>query len=152
MVVYSLKQSEKGVGKAYLQLMDKLSAHVTLLAKEGKPFSSIMGVKRGLYRFKSTLCNQVNNGPSTPLRVVGDGLALLVGDVLDKFDLDVQEVVEVGLLGEKEIKKALAKYDYKLLVKQGMTGREAKTVLSEKYGFSTSIIEKLIYVRGNNKN
>ena len=162
MVSYSIIQSEKVVSKAYLQLMERLSAHVTLLAMEGKPFVSFMGIKRGLYRFKRQLCNQVpvsDGGPSTTLRVTGreqyiinEKLALLVGEVLDKFDLDVLEVVEVGLIGEKEIKKALAKYDYKQLVENGMTGREAKALLSEKYGFSTSMIEKLIYVRGTKKN
>ena len=155
MIVYSIKQSEKGVGKAYLRLMEKLSVHVTLLAKEGKPFTSMMGTKRGLYRFK----RQLTQPPLVPPEggmvgssTISEDLALLVGEVLDKFDLDIQETVEAGLLGEKEIKKALAKYDYKHLVKKGMTGRDAKKMLSAKYGFSSSMIEKLIYVRGNNKN
>jgi hypothetical protein len=160
MVLYSIQQSEKGISKAYLNLMDRLSEHITLLAKEGKPFTSVIGIKRGLYRMK----RQFITPPGTPLpgasplenkgrnTQINEELELLIGEVLDKFDLDVQDVVEAGLLGEKEIKKALAKYDYQHLVKKGMTGREAKKQLSEKYGFSTSMIEKLIYVRGNKKN
>ena len=70
MVVYSIGQSEKAVGKSYLQLMENLSAHVTLLAKEGKPFASIMGIKRGLYRFKRQLINPALQAPLTPLPLV----------------------------------------------------------------------------------
>ena len=152
MILYSIQQSEKGIGKAYLNLLDRLSSHIELLAKEGKPFASIMGIKRQLYSMKRQFVKpEVLNLESSKKQSLSNDMILLIGEVLDKFDIDIQEAVEIGLLGEKEIKKALAKYDYYQLVKKGMTGKDAKAELSEKYGFSVSMLEKLIYVRGNKK-
>lgn len=151
MVEYEVRQSKKSVGKAYALLMDKLSGHVTLLAKNGKPITSLMGIKRGLYRYKRelTLTSGIGLSPTqierTPL---AEELALLVGDVLDKFNVDVLESVEVGLIGEKELKRLLIKYDYEKLAKSGIKYKEIKKQLSEKYGVSVSSIEKLVYKKG----
>lgn len=157
MELYSIQQSEKEVGKAYSQLMNQISSHVTLLAKHGKPITSVMGIKRRFYRFKKQLVVGPLEAVPSPeggraIIPMTEELTLLIGDVQDKFDMDIQEVVEAGLICEKEIKKALAKYDYHQMVKNGSTGRDAKRILSEKYGFSTSMIEKLIYVRRTKKN
>lgn len=149
MEIYEVKQSERSVGKAYTQLMDKLSFHVTLLAKNGKPITSVVGIKRMLYRYKRELID-----PFTPpdqsssmkeRTFLDEGLRLLVGDVLDKYDVDVLEAVEVGLVGEKELKRLLIKYDYENLAKSGLKYKDIKKQLSEKYGVSVSSIEKLVY-------
>ncbi len=155
MEVYRISQSRKGVSQAYLQLMNKISSHVTLLAENGKPISSLMGIKRGLFRFKRSLCNQVlqlesgpSTPPSTPLRVtaeINEELLLLIGDVLDKLGLDVLEAVEVGLIGERDLKRVLIKYDYGQMVRKGIKHKVIKQQLGEQYGWSVSSIEKLVY-------
>ena len=150
MVEYEVKQSEKSVGKAYALLMDKLSGHVTMLAKNGKPITSLMGIKRGLYRYKRELIplsdpsvlQTSSQNERTPL---AEDLSLLVGDVLDKLNVDVLESVEVGLVGEKELKRLLIKYDYEKLAKNGIKYKDIKKQLSEEYGVSVSSIEKLVY-------
>ena len=145
MEIYEVKQSEKSVGKAYSQLMDKLSCHVALLAKNGKPITSFMGIKRGLYRYKRELTPTPMEPTPTGRIVLDEDLVLLVGDVLDKFDIDVQGAVEVGLVGEKELKRLLIKYDYEKLAKSGIKYKDIKKQLSEEYGVSVSSIEKLVY-------
>ena len=147
MEIYEVKQSERSVGKAYSQLMDKLSCHVTLLAKNGKPITSVMGIKRFLYRYKREL-----TPPSAELTPPQKGrinlapeLELLINDVQDRFDVDVLEAVEVGLVGEKDLKRVLIKYYYDQMSKDGLKYKEIKQVLSERFGFSVSSIEKLVY-------
>jgi len=148
MNTYEIRQSENGLGKAYTKLMDRISEHVTLLAENGKPITSLMGIKRGLYRYKKELTLTTGIGlvptqiESTPLT---EDLALLVSDVLDKFNIDVLESIEVGLVGEKELKRLLIKYDYERLAKSGIKYKEIKKQLSEKYEVSVSSIEKLVY-------
>ncbi len=152
MELYRITQSKKGVGTAYLQLMNKISAHVTLLAEHGKPITSLMGIKRGLYRFKSRLCveppppSAPPQGEDSPAQItVNEYLMLLIGDVLDKLGLDVLEAVEVGLIGERDLKRVLIKYDYGQLVRKGIKHKDIKKQLGEKYGWSVSSIEKLVY-------
>ena len=148
MNTYEIRQSENGLGKAYTKLMDRISEHVTLLAKSGKPITSVMGIKRMLYRYKRELTLTTGIGlvptqiESTPL---AEDLALLVGDVLDKFNVDVLESVVVGLISKKELKRLLIKYDYEQLAKSGIKYKDIKKQLSEKYEVSVSSIEKLVY-------
>ena len=169
MVEYEIRQSENMLGRAFEKFMDRLSEHVTILARNGKPIASVMGIKRGLFRYRRVLAPDpserftprhdpsalwappLKNSPpacGTPLKggqADAHGLGMLVNEVMDKFDVDVSEAVEVGLVGENDIKKALAKYDYYQLVKTGVSGKDAKALLNKKYGFSVSMIEKLIY-------
>ena len=150
-----MKQSERSVGKAYSQLMDKLSCHVTLLAKNGKPITSVMGIKRGLYRYKRELTTPLSAASPIPPPSCGHlpkgrialapEIVLLANDVLDKFDVDVLGAVEVGLVVEKDLKRALIKYYYERMAKEGKTYKDIKKVLSERYGVSVSSIEKLVY-------
>jgi len=139
--------SEKSVSKAYTQLMDKLSEHVNVLAKNGMPFTSIMACKRLFYRYRQQFVN-----PTTYLSVeiprngkIDQEMELLMGDVFDKFNVDVKEVVELGLISTKDLKRILIKYYYKLMHNQGLSYKEIKQNLSKKYGWSISSIEKLIY-------
>lgn len=155
MNTYEIKQSENGVGKAYIKLMDRISEHVTLLAKNGKPITSVMGIKRMLYRYKRALTTPLSAASPIPPPTCGhlpkgrtpldQDLMLLVNDVQDKFDVDVLEAVEVGLVSEKDLKRALIVYYYESMAKEGKTYKEIKLVLSEKYGISVSSIEKLVY-------
>jgi len=149
MVTYEIKQSENGVSKAYLNLIDRLGKHVTLLAKNGKPITSVMGIKRMLYRFKRELTT-----PQDPLRLrhlpegripLTQDMRLLINDVQDRFDVDLLGAVEAGIVGEKDIKKALIKYYYDSMAKESMKYKDIKLKLSERFGFSVSSIEKLVY-------
>ncbi len=149
MELYEVKQSENGVSKAYNQLMDKISEHITLLAKNDKPITSIMGIKRVLFRYRRLMCDTPPSAELTPPQMgrtcLPQELLMLVGEVLDKFDVDVLEAVEVGLIGEKDLKRVLIRYDYGDMAKQGMMYKDIKKLLSEKYGWSVSSIEKLVY-------
>ena len=142
MNTYEIRQSENGLWKVYAKLMDRISEHVTLLAKSGKSISSVMEVKRMLYRYKRALTNPLTAKPTSAFN---HDLILLANDVLDKFDVDVLGAVEVGLVGEKGLKKVLIKYYYELMAKDGLKYKDIKQILSQKYGFSISSIEKLMY-------
>jgi len=147
MVTYEIKQSENGVSKAYMNLIDRLGKHVTLLAKNGKPITSVMGIKRMLYRFKRELTPLSAELTSSQMGriVVAPDLELLINDVQDRFDVDVLGAVEVGLVGEKDLKKVLIKYYYNKMYKDGLKYKDIKLKLSERFGFSVSSIEKLVY-------
>ena len=143
MNTYEIRQSENGLRKAYGKLMDRISKHVTLLAKSGKPISSVMGVKRILYRYKRVLTTTPLS--AKPTSDFNHDLILLANDVLDKFDVDVFETIEIGLVGEKDLKRILIVYYYEQMSKKGMKYKDIKQILSDKYGFSVSSIEKLMY-------
>ena len=137
--------------------MDKLSEHVIVLARNGKPITSVMATKRALYRYRQQFVTPPSAELTPPLKGrkgfaqdlgrtgFAQEMELLVGDVLDKFDVDVLEAVNVGLIGEKELKRVLIMYYYEQMAKQGLKYKDIKQVLSEKYGWSVSSIEKLVY-------
>ena len=149
MVTYEIKQSENGVGKAYNKLMDRINEHVKVLAENGKPITSVMGIKRMLYRYKKDLTFMTD-----PLRLrhlpegrtaLTQDMRILINDVMDKFDVDILGAVEAGFVGEKEIKRALIKYYYETMAKDGLKYKDIKNELSMRYGVSVSSIEKLVY-------
>jgi hypothetical protein len=142
MNTYEIRQSENGLRKAYGKLMDRISKHVTLLARSDKPISSVMGVKRILYKYKRALTTPL---PTKPTSAFNHDLILLANDVLDKFDVDVFETIEIGLVGEKDLKRILIVYYYEQMSKKGMKYKDIKRILCDKYGFSISSIEKLMY-------
>ena len=72
-------------------------------------------------------------------------VSLLMEDVFNKMGVDVLDAVKAGLIGRKELSKALIKYDYEQMAKQGRKYKDIKAELSEKYGVSVSSIEKLVY-------
>ena len=151
MNTYEIKISESGISKAYLNLIDRLGEHVTLLAKNGKPITSVMGIKRMLYRFKKELTTTSVSNPLNSVehlhkrKIVDPDLELWINDVQDRFDVDVLGAVEVGLVGEKDLKKVLIKYYYNKMYKDGLKYKDIKLKLSERFGFSVSSIEKLVY-------
>ena len=142
MNTYEIRQSENGLRKAYTKLMDRISEHVTLLAKSGKPITSVMGIKRMLYRYKRALTTPMAAELTSTLN---QDLILLANDVLDKFNIDVLAAIEIGLVGEKDLKRILIVYYYEQMSKKGLKYKDIKQILSQNYSFSISSIEKLMY-------
>jgi hypothetical protein len=136
--------------------MDVLNLHIKLLAENGKPFASIMGVKRGLYRLKGRLCVESplpsappqGEGSPAPHITVNEHLMLLIGEVLDKLGVDILELVEMGFIGEKEIKRVLIVTEYERMARNGIKYKDIKRILGKQYGWSVSSIEKLVYKKG----
>jgi hypothetical protein len=130
--------------------METLSNHITLLARNGKPITSIMGMKRVFYRFK----RQVGETTQKAVNDFTDGksigknskeIELLMSQVIDKLDIDVSEAVKCGMVREKDLKRVLIRFDYDQMAKQGVKYKEIKGILSDRYGWSVSSIEKLVY-------
>ena len=146
MIPYIINQKESEVRLAYENLISKLDEYITLRAKEGLPISSLVGLKRTVFRNKKIInANQKPKESNYEREELEQGIAMLVEDVFNKMGVDVLEPVKAGLIGDKELKKALIKYDYFQMAKQGIKYKVIKQKLSEKYGFSVSSIEKMVY-------
>ena len=141
---YEIEQSRTAIQKQYSKLIDQLNAHIKLLAINGKPFTSAVAVKRGLRRLRIDYLPEITNGVRR-VKKLTESEEKLVNEVLDKLNADIRESVEIGLAGEKEIKRVLLKKEYEDMAKMGMKYKDIKVVLSEKYGLSVSMIEKLVY-------
>ncbi len=141
MTTYIIEQSNNEVKKAYSFLIDRINDHVKLLAENSKPIISIMGIKRALFRLRIAY---IEEKPKEELRL-SESLELLANEVLDKYNVDIKDAIDIGLVGEKEIKRALVKKEYKEMAKQNMTYKVIKAKLSKRYGLSVSSIEKLVY-------
>jgi len=149
MVNYEIKQKEMGVKRAYMNLMNHLDECITLRAKEGLPFSSLVGFKRQLYKFKKVVVPATEETISTEITTPDNSVNLLVEDVFNKMGVDVLDAVKASLIGRKELTRSLIKYDYEQMAKQGRKYKVIKAELSEKYGVSVSSIEKLVYRKGS---
>ena len=141
MKVYVIEQSNNEVKRAYSTLLDKINGHIKLLAENRKPITSLMGIKRGLIRLKIGYFNDQEKQKIE----LSEKLEILATDFMEKYQLDIKEIIDVGLIGEKEIIKALVKKEYEEMAKHGMKYKNIKVDLSKKYGISVSSIEKLIY-------
>lgn len=148
MKIYAIEQSNVEVKKAYSLLIDKINEHVKLLAKNSKPITSIIGIKRGLLRLKigylDTADSPLISIEKNSVKLDKD-LEMLALSFMEKYELDIKEIIDVGLVGEKEIVKALVKKEYEEMAKQGEKYKDIKAELSKKYGLSISSIEKLMY-------
>jgi hypothetical protein len=78
---------------------------------------------------------------------MGNFIELLANDIRELGGFETEEMMRAGLLHPGEAKKWVVVRRYYQLVKQGMTGIDAKWELSYKYGLSLSTIDKLIYGR-----
>jgi len=144
METYEIKQSKDEVREAYSRLLNKLSEHINLLAGNNKPFTSMMGIKRALYRLRiDYLEREVLDIKKEEM--LSEGLLKLTNEVQDKFGIDITDAIRIGLAGEKEIKKVLIKKKYALLAKEGTSYKEIKEKLSKEFGVSVSSIEKMVY-------
>ena len=141
---YEIEQSRTAIQKQYSKLIDQLNVHIKLLAINGKPFTSAVAVKRGLRRIRIDYLPEIANGVRK-VKKLSENEEKLVNEVLDKLNADIRESVEIGLVGEKEIKRVLLKKEYEDMAKEGMKYKDIKILLSEKYGLSVSMIEKLVY-------
>jgi len=149
MKIYAIEQSNVEVKKAYSLLIDKINEHVKLLAKNSKPITSIIGIKRGLLRLKigyfdTSTSSEFGTEQKQEIRLT-EKLEILAVEFMEKYKLDIKEIIDVGLIGEKEIIKALVRKEYDEMAKQGKKYKDIKEELSKKYGISISSIEKLMY-------
>ena len=138
---YIIKQSKEEVNYTYSRLIDKLNQHVTLLSSEKQPFTSVMGMIRGLRKLKLDYL-QENKRKEVKM---SESELLLADKVHKTFSIDVVPAMEIGLFGEQQIKKVLVRHEYAELAKQGIKYKEIKARLSRKYAVSVSWIEKLVY-------
>ena len=99
MKIYAIEQSNNEVKKAYGLLIDKINEHVKLLALNSKPITSIIGIKRGLLRLK---IGYFSEAPGIDI-MLSEKMEILANDFMDKYQLDIKEIIDVGLVGEKEI-------------------------------------------------
>jgi len=149
MKVYVIEQSNNEVKKAFSALLDKINGHIKLLAENSKPITSIIGIKRSLLRLKigyfDTSTSSVFGSAQKQEIRLAEKLEILAVEFMEKYQLDIKEIIDVGLIGEKEIIKALVRKEYEEMAKQGMKYKDIKNVLSKKYEISVSSIEKLMY-------
>jgi len=143
---YEIEQSKSSIQKQYSKLIDQLNVHIKLLAINGKPFTSAVAVKRGLRRLRIDYLPDISEGVKK-VKKLTESEEKLVNEVLDKLNADIRESIEIGLVGEKEIKRVLLKKEYGEMAKEGIKYKDIKVLLSEKYGLSVSSIEKLVYHR-----
>ena len=141
MISYAITQSKEEINYDYSRLIDKLNQHVSLLSSEKQPFTSVMGMIRGLRKLNLDYL-QESKGKEVEL---SENELLLADQVQKTFRVDVVPAIEIGLFGEQQMKKALVRYKYDELAKQGIKYKEIKARLSRKYGVSVSWIEKLVY-------
>ncbi len=69
----------------------------------------------------------------------------IVEDIRKEFGLDVSEVVEKGILNQREARKWLVKQLYYKWAKGNRTYTDIKYELSDLYDVSVSSIEKWVY-------
>ena len=141
MISYVITQSKEEINYNYSRLIDKLNQHVSLLSSEKQPFTSIMGMIRGLRKLKLDYL-QENKRKEQKLT---ESELLLADKVQKTFQVDVVPAIEIRLFGEQQMKKVLVRYEYDELAKHGIKYKEIKARLSRKYGVSVSWIEKLVY-------
>jgi hypothetical protein len=152
MKTVEISQSGEMLTAAYEELMEKISEHVTVLAMHDEPIEGIMTTKRGLYRLKEQL-ERLQNRPGQKLTTgkiaeiqdISQSLMWLIEEIQQKLGIDVLEPVRLGMVGEKELKRALIQYEYLELAKEGYKYKDIKQLLSCRYDWSVSRIEKLVY-------
>jgi hypothetical protein len=155
---YEIEQSNNDVQKVYELLIDKLTEHVKLLSMNGKPITTVMGVKRELVRMRkltpSATCGcHLPDGEDMPAHnrfnegKISNEEELLAMEIMECMGIDVKPAVEAGLIGIKEMKKSLIRFHYDKMAKTGMKYKDIKAELSKRYGMSVANIEKVVYRR-----
>lgn len=141
MVNYVVKQSLEELKYVYSRLVDKVDEHRGLLAENGKPFLSFVGMKKDLLRLKLDYLSQkpINKHKIT------ESEYLLINKIIQNFQIDVSDAVEFGLVCERDMKKALILKTYHEMAKTGLKYIDIKQKLSGEYGITVSAIEKMVY-------
>lgn len=150
MKTVEINQSGQKLNEAYHEFLDKISDHVQVLAMHDEPIDGIMTAKRGLYKLKEQLEIRSKERASSKSRNrrMNQRMMWLIEEVSQKLGLDVLEAVKVGMVGEDDLKRVLIQHEYVEMAKLGMKYKEIKEVLSLRYDWSVSRIEKLIYRGG----
>ena len=148
---YTIAQSDNDVKKAYSFLIERINDHVKLLAENSKPFTSFIGIKRGLLKLRIGYID-THYAPAMDDKATISPLEnKLATEILELLKIDVKPSVEVGLIGEREMKQQLVRHHYSEMAKQDMTYKVIKEKLGKRYGMSISAIEKLVYRKGGGK-
>ena len=146
---YDVKIAEDTASKAYFNFIEKLTKYIEILAENRLPFNSLIGIKRSALvlkrRFGDSSTSPLNVHKSSNRIVLNESTIKLIEEVLNEFDIDIKEAAELGLITERQMQAALIKYQYAEYAKTDITYKEAKQKLKEKYGWSLSRIEKLVY-------
>ncbi len=149
MKLYAIEQSDNEVKKAYSFLIDRINEHVKLLAENRKPFTSFIGIKRGLLKLRISSYAEAMKDKGFSINVMDRELTekeeLLISEIFELMNMDVKQAVVTGLVGEREMKRQLVRFHYQEMAKQDMTYKVIKGKLSKRYGLSVSAIEKLVY-------
>ena len=137
---------------AYHDLLEKISDHVMVLAMHDEPIDGIMTAKRGLYRLKEQLGRLQNmndkeliTGKNVKIPGLSQSMMWLIEETQQKLGIDVLEPVKIGMVGEDDLKRVLIQYEYLELAKEGNKYKDIKQLLSCRYDWSVSRIEKLVY-------
>lgn len=138
---YAITQSKEEIRYTYSRLIDKLNGHVKLLSENSLPFTSIMGMIRGLRKLN---LNYLENEQTKDNDLTEKEL-LLADKVHRTFNVDIIPALQLRLLGEQQMKKALVLHEYDLMAKTGLKAKDIKEKLSKEYGVSVSVIEKWFY-------
>jgi hypothetical protein len=139
-----INQSGKLLKEAYLELIGKISEQVQVMAMHDEPIDGLMTVKRGLYKLKEQMeIKQAKN--KIQAKGISQRMMWLIEEVSQKLGLDALETVKVGMVGEDDLKRVLIQHEYVEMAKLGMKYKEIKEVLSLRYDWSVSRIEKLVY-------
>ena len=146
---YTITHSKGEIEYVYSRLIDRLYNHVNLLSNERLPFSSIMGMIRGMRRLK---LDYLEDKVIKSIKLSENEL-LMADRVHKTFGADVLPALEIRLFGEQQMKRVLVLHEYDLMTKKGLKGKDIKEKLSREYGVSVSAIEKWFYrSKGNNCN
>lgn len=138
---YDVELSKQELKKTYSNLIDKIGEHVKILSLNEKPITTIMAIKRALLRLK---IDYLNPEPVKNIRLSNEQQKLSM-EVLECMGIDVQQAVDSGLIGIKEMKRKLVKFHYEKMAKTGLKYKDIKNELSKKYGLSVASIEKMVY-------
>ena len=138
---YVIKQSLDELKYAYSRLIDKLDEHMKTLKDNDVPFRRYVGMKRSLLLLKLDYLSR----KAIKSNKMKESEELLANKILQNFQIDITDAISIGLVGEREMKRALILKAYEEMAKEGMKYKDIKAMLSKEYGVSVSSIEKMVY-------
>jgi hypothetical protein len=84
---------------------------------------------------------------------MGEFKNLLARDIKEITGVDASELLRLGIIDMHEARKWIVLHRYYQMVKTGRTYTDVKYELSEIYGVSVSLIEKMLYrISGKKRN
>lgn len=140
---YAINQSKEEIKYVYSRLINKLDEHMKVLKDSDMPFLSYVGMKRELLKLN---INYLSQNPIKRNNLT-ESEYLLINKILQNFQIDITEAISIGLVKERDMKKALILKTYDEMSRQGLKYCDIKKKLSSEYGVSVSAIEKMVYRR-----